>query len=259
MNEFFDINHWINGYSFVKNGSKEIKILSDSLKKNNISSIILTNKLALSYDWNLGNNELLKSEVLLKEDDIYFSFILAPEVYYAFNFKKYIKNCLKNKVVLFRLFPKSYRFKIDDYYMEKIYKVLSYHRIPVMLDLKQLDITGNKYFELDGLKKVLSNNKDLPLILECSLKQLMFSRFFYPLLEEYKNLHIEASGLYLIDQIEDIVEKFGSSRLIFGTSYPDLNMSFSTGRIIMSGMDDNKKKDIAFNNISRIIRSIKVD
>lgn len=256
MINFFDINHWVDGNNFVKDGRKEIRSLKDSLEANNISTAILTNNLALNYDWNIGNNELLKNPGLLKEDNIYFSFILAPEAYFIFDFKKYIKDCLKNKVRLFRLFPRSHLFKIDDYYMEMIYRVLSQHRIPVMLDMKQLDITGNKYFELDGLKRVLAKNRDMPVILECSLKQLMFGRFFYPLLEEYRNLYIETSGLLLINQIEDIASKFGPGRLIFGTNYPNLEMGLSTGRIITSDMEDKIKQDISTGNISMVLRSI---
>ena len=85
MNDFFDINYWIDGNRFVKNGSEELKLLSSSLKKNSINSVVLTNKLSLSYNWNIGNNELLKSEALLGKDNIYFSFILVPEAYCDFD------------------------------------------------------------------------------------------------------------------------------------------------------------------------------
>ena len=67
-------------------------------------------------------------------------------------------------------FPLCFIFYINDYYMKKVFKVLSYYKIPVMMDLKQLDITGNKYFSINDLNQVLAENKELPFILECSLK-----------------------------------------------------------------------------------------
>jgi predicted TIM-barrel fold metal-dependent hydrolase len=258
MNKFFDVNYWINGSRFTKDGNKEIKKLNNSLIKNNINSVIVTNKLALSYDWNIGNNELLASKTLSGSDNVYFSFVLVPDAYFTMDFEKYIKSCLNSKVRLFRLFPKSQLFNVNDYYMKKIFKVLSYYRIPLMIDLKQLDITGNKYFAINDLKNILSENKELPIIFECSLKQLMFARFFYPFLEEYQNFYIEISNLFLIDQIENIVERFGSKRLIFGTNYPNLEIEFSVNRILMSDLDSTAKENIAYSNIDSILRSIKI-
>jgi len=258
MNKFIDVNFWIKGNRF-HGDKKEIGKLDNLLIKNNIRTVVVTNKLALTYDWNIGNNELLASRELSESSKIYFSFILVPDAYFVADFEKYIKSCIASKVRLARLFPKSHLFYINDYYMQKIFKILSYYKIPIMLDLKQLDITGNKYFAMDELKSILSKNKDLTVILECSLKQLMFNRFFYPLIEEYENLYVEISNLLLINQIEDIVEKFGSKRFVFGTNYPNLEIEFSVGRILMSDMNSTAKEDIAFNNINNILRRIEID
>ena len=62
--------------------------------------------------------------------------------------------------------------------MKKIFNLLSEKKFPIMLDLKQLDITGNKYFDIDVLERILDENKNMPVILETSLKQCMFSRYF---------------------------------------------------------------------------------
>ena len=184
---------------------------------------------------------------------------MTPEFWIKFNFNKYVIDLFKNKVRLFRFFPKTHLYYINDHYMENIFGVLNDLKFPVMMDLKQFDITGNKYFAMDDITKILSNNPQLPVILECSLKQLFFNRFLFPLLEQYKNLYIEISKLFLIEQIEEIISRFGSKRLIFGTSYPDLEKEFSIGRVILADLDETEKRNISCNNINNIIRRIKID
>jgi len=143
--------------------------------------------------------------------------------------------------------------------MKSIYKILSEKKFPVMLDLKQLDITGNKYFDIDVLDKILSKNTDMPFILETTLKQCMFSRYYFPLLEQFKNLYLEVSNLLLYNQIEHYVEKFGSDRLIFGTNYPNLPIEINTARIDLSDISEEDKENITHRNIEKIIDEIEID
>ncbi|MHB1375864.1 MAG: amidohydrolase family protein [Candidatus Humimicrobiaceae bacterium] len=258
--KFFDINFQVDA-SFYKGKEKDsgFKKIRQITEDNDISSLIITNKLALDYDWDIGNGELLNSSLYRNISGLFYSYILTPDVYFTYDFKEYINKAYTDGVRLFRFFPKHHLFYINDYYMKKIFKILSEKKFPVMLDLKELDITGNKYFEISELEKLLDENKEMPVILETSLKQCMFNRYYFPLLEKFKNLYLEISGMLLIDQIESYVEKFGSKRLIFGTNYPGLAAELSANRILLSEMNKSDKENIAFNNIDNILRGIEID
>lgn len=257
--EFFDINCWVS-HEVLENNSVEKKSedFFSSLSKNNISKVVLTNKLSLTYDWNIGNNDLLNFKELMQNENVFFSFILCPEVYHQFKFSDYIKNAYYNKVRLFRVFPKSQLFYLNDYYMQKVFKEMADANFPLMLDLKELDITGNKYFAINDLKILLNENKKLPVILETSLKQCMFNRFYFPLLEEFENLYLEVSGMLLMDQIEHYIEKFGSERLIFGSNYPNFDLALNTSRIEFVQADSMEKSNIAYNNLSKLFEKISI-
>ena len=226
---------------------------------NDIKKAVITNKFALSYEWKDGNERLLKSGLSVEIEGIYYAFVLTPEAIYTYDFPKFLTRAYKDRVRLFRVFPRSHLFYLNDHYMKKIYKILSKKKFPLMLDLKQLDITGNKYFDIDVLEKVLDENMNMPLILETTLKQCMFNRFYFPLLERFKNLYLEASGLLLYDQIEHYVERFGSERLIFGTGYPDLPIEINTNRIILADISESDKKNIASDNLEKILGGIEID
>jgi hypothetical protein len=266
MIHFFDANHWLaSSYYYLSSslysiGEKKggVDNIKERLKDNDIEKVIITSKLAFGYDWNTGNKNLHKTNLSSYIDGLYYGYIINTDIYFTYEFDKYLKEAYKNKVRLFRLFPKRQLFFINDSYMKKVYKVLSERKFPIMLDLKQLDITGNKYFDIDVLEKILDENKGMPVILETSLKQCMFSRFYFPLLEKFDNLYLEVSGLLLYDQIEHYVEKFGSKRLIFGTNHPDLPIEVNTNRIILSDISDKDKRNIAFDNLNEIIGGIQI-
>jgi len=210
--EFFDVNCWA-GNEILEKTDASGGLLS-LFEKNNIKNAVLTGRLALTYDWNFGNENISSFKNIKQNENIFFGYVLCPDAYHQFDFSDYMRNAYKNKARLFRVFPKSHLFYLNDYYMKKIFDEMADAGFPLMLDLKELDITGNKYFAIDDLKKLLDENKKLPVILETSLKQCMFNRFYFPLLEEFENLYLEISGMLLVDQIEHYVGKFGSERLV---------------------------------------------
>ena len=266
MTDFFDVNYWLGNDEHYtpdpENSSREKKDLVKKIKKNlddnDINKCIISSKLALGYDWKTGNDRLLDTGLSENIEGMYYGLVLNPDAYFRYDFDNYIKDAYKKGVRLFRIYPRSQLFYLNDYYMKGIYRVLSEKKFPVMLDLKQLDITGNKYFDIDVLEKVLQENTDMPLILETTLKQCMFSRFYFPLLERFKNLYLEVSSLLLYDQIEHYVEKFGSERLIFDTNHPNLPMEINTARIILSDISDADKENIAYKNLDKIMGGIKI-
>ncbi len=264
MINFFDINHWLDSDHYWLSSSlynkrdkkAAINIFKQKLKDHDIKSLILMSKLAYGYDWDTGNNKLLKTGLSENIDGLYYCYAINGDTYFTYDFGKYLKEAFLNNVRLFRLFPKRHMFYINDYYMKKIYGILSEKRFPVMLDLKELDITGNKNFDIDALENILDRNKKMPLILETSLKQCLFNRYYFPLLERFENLYLEVSGLLLYDQIEHYVEKFGSKRLIFGTNHPQLPIEINTARMILADISETDKQDIVFNNLTEIIGGI---
>jgi len=264
--DFFDANYWLDlknswlssSLYTTEEKSAAIDNIRSVLADNDIKSLIITSKLAQNYDWDTGNKRLLGSGLSNQLENAFYGFVINPDAYFTYDFDDYVKDAYLNKVRIFKVFPKRQLFYLNDSYMKKIYKTLSYKKFPLMLDLKQLDITGNKYFDIDVLESVLDENKDMPLILETSLKQCMFSRFYFPLLERFENLYLEVSGLLLYDQIEHYVEKFGSKRLIFGSNFPGLPVEINTNRILLANISESDKKNIAFNNLNEIIGGIQV-
>ena len=89
MVKFFDINYWLSDTNYWLNSNlyskeekeAEIKSIKGKLGDNDILNLIVTNKLALNYDWNIGNEKLLNSNLCQSIENLYYSYILTPDVF----------------------------------------------------------------------------------------------------------------------------------------------------------------------------------
>jgi predicted TIM-barrel fold metal-dependent hydrolase len=263
---FFDSNYWLTESQYWLSSSQygkaektaEMARIRGHFADNDIAKAIVTHKLSHAYDWNIGNEKLLESKVCREVENVYYSYALAPDAWWTFDFDAYLKSAWRDGVRMFRVFPRTHFFYLNDAYMKKIFHRLSQARFPVMSSCLKSSITGNKYFDVDVLERVLGENEGMPFILETTLKQCMFSRYFFPLLDQFPNLFIEASGLILVDQIEGYVERYGARRLIFGTNTPNLPAQINTNRIILADIPEEDKEKIAFANMNAIVEGIEV-
>ena len=58
------------------------------------------------------------------------------------------------------------------------------------------------------------------------------------------------------DTIEEIAEKFGAQRLIFGSGMPGLSGAASVALITYAKLDDTRKQMIAAGNLDRLLQEV---
>ncbi len=79
------------------------------------------------------------------------------------------------------------------------------------------------------------------------------SRDLYPRLEAYPDLHLETSGLQQHCGIQDICERFGASRLLFGSRLPYLCPGAARHAVENAGISEAEKALIAGGNLRRLL------
>ncbi len=72
----------------------------------------------------------------------------------------------------------------------------------------------------------------------------MFTGYFYQLLKASGNVFLESHNLLGFNQIEDIVKKTDSSRIIFGSNYPVYPELLAAKRVIVFKIKPEKKNII---------------
>jgi len=81
-------------------------------------------------------------------------------------------------------------------------------------------------------------------------------RYFYPLVNAYKNVYVDTSDFQEIIGLEAFVNRFGSERLLFGTNYPCDNMGGPIATLVGARISDQDKQNIAHANIQRLFDDI---
>ncbi|MCL4386303.1 MAG: hypothetical protein M1326_08340, partial [Cyanobacteria bacterium] len=158
-----------------------------------------------------------------------------------------------------RLYPKTHKYLIDIWAFKKIYSLLNKYFFPVIINLDELDITGNKTFEWSLLFEITCKFPEIPIIIDGgNSKELMFNGFFYQLLGKTKNIYLETHNLLGFNQIEDLVEKFGSKKLVFGSYFPFYPQYLSCERILYARISEKDKINILSGNLRTVFNNIKL-
>ncbi len=224
----------------------------------NSSTIILTNTLSVFYDPIEGDNriaELIKSQSYIRGCLVFPNYFVGNEA----DFEKYLLGRFREGFRILRLYPKSHKYSIAIWAFNDIFKILKKYAIPVMVSLDELDITGNKAIDWDIIFNIAGENPRIPFILDGgNSKELMFTGYFYQLLKSAGNVFLESHNLLGFNQIEDIVKKTDSSRIILGSNYPVYPELLAAKRIMLSRLSIKEKNNILSGNLDRMFANINI-
>ncbi len=154
----------------------------------------------------------------------------------------------KNNVKAVRLYPKAnyHSFSISEWCSGELLSALEEEHIPIILDMATIS--------WEDVYTILGNHQQLPVIAAtCSYRN---NRYIYPLLEKYKNLSIELSRFMGAGTIEDIVERFGSNHILFGTNMPQYTGTAAVSILTYSDIDQKAKQAIAGGNLSNLLKEV---
>ncbi len=262
INEIIDCNFWF-GTNYL---SQELSV--DMGKLNNYSGYLSKNVktpiTAISSYFSLyvdpidGDNmltDLINSKQSLIGSMIFPNYFISREK----DFDKYLKKKYSEKFKFCRLYPKTHKYLIDNCSFKKIYFFLNKYCFPTIINLDEIDVTGNKAINWQMISDISRQYPDIPIIIDGgNSKELMFNGYFYQLLEKSENVYLETHNLLGFNQIEDLTEKFGSKKLILGSYFPFYPEYLSYERIKYARISQGDKNNILSGNIKTILNNIKI-
>ncbi len=154
----------------------------------------------------------------------------------------------KSNVKAVRVYPKAnyHSFSISEWCSGELLGALEEERIPLILDMETVS--------WEDVYTILGNHKQLPVIAaSCNYRN---NRYIYPLLENYKNLFIELSWFMGTGAIEDVVKRFGSYNLLFGTNMPQYSGTAAVPILTYSDINQKDKQAIAGGNLSNLLKGV---
>ncbi len=172
-------------------------------------------------------------------------------------FASYLEEKYLNGFKFLRVYPKTHKYLADARSMGRIYNILDMCSFPLVINLDEIDLTGNKAIDWTIVRDISDAFPNTPLILDGgNSKELMFNGYFFQLLESCSNLYLESHNLLAFNQIEEIVFKFGASRILLGSNFPAYPAFLSAERIIFARIEDEEKKKILADNARSLIEGI---
>ncbi len=261
--DLYDCNIWygIHNLNSELNVGKEMLsgYMGDLREKFKKPVLLLSNFYSLFYDPIEGDSEL--EEIISDKRQSYLGALVFPGYYISRrkDFKKYFENRYRSGFRLLRLFPKTHRYSIDLWAFKEFYEILNFHRFPVMINIEELDVTGNKEIDWSLIYKITIKYPDIPVIIDGgNSKEMIFTGYISQILQNTENVYLDIHNLFAFDQIEKIIAEFGSNRLIFDSYFPFYEEGMVLTRVEMARISEAEKADIFSGNMKRFINEIYV-
>ena len=147
-----------------------------------------------------------------------------------------------------RLYPGRlhHSFTLAEWCAGELLTALQAARLPLILDIEI--VSWEEIFSL------LQKYPQLPIILSnCSYRH---HRFLYPLWERFDYLYLEMSRFMGGGAVEDVVRRFGSGRILFGTNMPQYTGTAAVARLTYADIAWADKEAIAAANLDRILKEV---
>ncbi len=247
---FMDINLWIGppleaGF-LDKRTFQEVITLA---KENGITGGIISHSTGLFYDAKIGNEILFENFI---PEPFFAGITIVPELFYdAKQGREYLAKAINQGARLARVYPKAGSFEFRPWNVGGMIEALSEFNLPLLVWQTQIN--------WDDVDAVCSAFPGLQLILEGNPQKILYhNRRFYALLEKHGNFKLETHNVIGYLAVEDIVNRFGADRLVFGSYFPYWDPNATMMAVTHARISDMDKEKIAHGNLMQIIKSVEV-
>jgi len=151
-----------------------------------------------------------------------------------------------NDVRAVRLYPGKdhHSFSLAEWSCGPLLSALEEARVPLMLDIEIV------WWE--AIQPILENRPNLPII--ATNVSYRHNRFTYPLFERYDNIYIETTRYFGAGNFEDVVERFGPRRILFGTNMPACTGTAAVSMLTYADIPREAKEAIAGGTIRSLMK-----
>jgi hypothetical protein len=146
-----------------------------------------------------------------------------------------------------RLYPKSHNFSLEEWCAGELLSSLERHCLPVSIDLAETNWSA--------IHSVCAAHPALPVIV--TRVNYRNERFLYPLWRQHPRLHVEISLFQGHRGLEEVVERYGPERLLFGTGLPFFTAGGPIMMVARADVGDDARGAIAGGNLQRLIEGVR--
>lgn len=153
-----------------------------------------------------------------------------------------LKQLKEEQPAAVKLDPVSKKYILNDFFCGELLEVLSELELPILFDSGEV--------QFDNLPRLA---KAYPKIKFVVLRRgLNESRYIIPMIKKLSNVYFDTSVMIDTGIIEEIVNNYGSEKLLFGSALPFYVPAGAISMILYSRIKDDDKENILYKNWSSI-------
>lgn len=239
-----DVNGYYGSWPYWKLRHGEIANILRLMDRWQIDQVLICSTKAIFYDWEEGNEEVLRiaSE---HADRLIPSLTINPV--FGSDIRETTKKYIQEGIKSLRVFPLYHRYSLSNgYILEKLTSAIDQQNIIVSVPIR---LTMNwampvlNAAEVEALTEALEKN---PIIISGINYGELYS--FLPLLRKRGHLFLETSCLQARGSIECAAEVIGSDHILMGTGLPIQNPGIEIAKQKKLNLSDEDKNKITGEN-----------
>ena len=148
-----------------------------------------------------------------------------------------------------RVFPRSHNWLLAEWCAAPWLHVLEELRIPLAV--------WHTETSWDDITAVCCAHPNLPVIVEGPNRKLLYhNRVYYRMMAQLPNFYLEVHNLVGYLGLDDMVRRFGSRQLIFGTYWPHQDPNVPMMLVTDGQLSLEDQQNIAYGNMERLIAGV---
>jgi hypothetical protein len=169
----------------------------------------------------------------------------APDDY---SLEATMTRALANGMRIAWISPKEHMFSPRPWCSGRLYAACTAVRLPLLVDYRSLT--------LDDVDEIMTAFPQLRLIVT-QAPRFGRHRTLYALLERHPGLHLCLSSAYSVHEgLTDLVERFGHTRFVWGSNYPEAEGGASVSLLMYAALPEAARAAIAHGNIERLLGEV---
>lgn len=228
--------------------ARDAKALVENMDRLGIGKANVWHRSMYDLDPTRGNEKIIR-EIAGYEDRLTPTFTVLPSLTdRQYENDVFFRKMKEHNVRTLHAFPLQNRYVLCAVTMGAQLEEISDRRIPLYLS------------PMNGWEEIYSVLKEFPrlTVVLYNIGWWPSARYLYPLLNAYPNVCFETGDFSMIRGYEDVVSRFGSERMLFGTNFPTNSMAGSICCLEYARISAEDRENIAWRNMTRLLDGVRL-
>jgi len=243
----FDTNCAVGPWPSDQPRYETVDELLAEMERFGIDRALVSHTLARTYDPVHGNQHLM-GEIAGHEQLIPCWTLLPPACGEMGSLEDMLLNLAQASIRAVRLYPQEHTYSLADWQCGDMFAELAERRYVVLLDLAQTN-----WSEIEHICRTYSR-------LTVIVTWVGYRQFrpLFALLRRYRNLYCDLSNLSTYLGVEEILSRFGSEQLVFGTGLQVADPGGPLARLFYTDAPTADIAAIAHSNIEKLLARVQI-